>query len=100
MSYQIPSELYEKIDILNIKCSKCLDSRVLWKSVNSVNTSHSLNTNHFIIISCDRCSDCRFLDYSNTSNIKIDNIPIFNADTDETDVYFFTARIPFLRKKM
>lgn len=37
MSYQIPSELYEKINILNIlnilniKCSKCLDSRVLWK---------------------------------------------------------------------
>lgn len=94
MSYKIPSELYEKIDMLHIKCSKCLDTRVLWKSIHN----NKLN-NHFMIISCDRCSDCRFLDYSKTSNIKINNIPVFNYDTDETDVYFFTTRIPYLRKK-
>lgn len=102
----VPTELYKKLDILKIKCPKCLDTRVLWKSIN-ISNHISFNKffgikediNYFMIIACDRCSDSRFLDYSKTSNIKIGEIPVFNADTYETDIHFFTSRIPFLRKK-
>ena len=105
----IQSEFYNKMIIFNINCPKCLDTKVLWKCTNIQHIKDNMNFNkffginmedeldYFMIISCNMCSGYRFLEYSKTSNIKINGIPVFNSDTDEKDISFFTIRIPFLR---
>lgn len=82
-------EFYELVKNLNIVCNKCLDTQLLWKNRNHNDDMKG----YFIVISCDVCSDSRFIDYSHTSNMTFNGIPIFHIDSIEHSV-----RFPILRK--
>jgi hypothetical protein len=89
-------ELKKKIIELNIHCKKCLDSKLMWKQRNY----NDDNLGWFIILNCDLCSDSLFLQYSNTNNIIIKGIPIFNIyyKEDQDDFYSSSIRLPIIRK--
>jgi ribosomal protein S27E len=82
------NEYYDKLKFLNINCSKCLDTKMLWKYRNN----NMDGNGYFMIISCDDCDDNSFIDYSLTSNIMYCNVPIFPYDNDSYIVRISTIR--------
>jgi hypothetical protein len=89
-------EFNNKISILSIKCKKCLDTKLMWKQ----RSDNDDNLGWFIILNCDLCSDSLFVQYSNTNNLLLNGIPIFNIHYTEyqTDIYSYSIRIPIIRK--
>jgi hypothetical protein len=95
------SEFNQKISELGIKCSKCLDTKFLWKKgyVKDIKEITCINNeNYFEIIRCDMCVSCfdtekNTVRISKTSNLTYNNIPIFYFEDDN-----YIVRLPTVRK--
>ena len=89
-------ELNIKIKKLSINCKKCLDTKLVWKQ----RYHNDDNLGWFIILNCDLCSNSLFVQYSKTSNLSIEGVPIFNVyyPQDSNDIYSSSIRLTIVRK--
>lgn len=88
-------EFNEKLIELGIFCEKCLDTGLLWKVRDDIKDKDVYNLEYFIIIECNKCikTNNKNICYSKTSNIKYNNMPLFN-EKDEN----YITRLPTLRR--
>lgn len=98
MNMNISNEFNDKLTELRILCEKCLDTGLLWKVrddiINDDIYKNVYNLEYFIIIECNKCINTnKKICYSKTSNIKYNNIPLFN-EKDEN----YITRLPTLRR--
>lgn len=67
--------LLDKMKLLNIKCSKCLDTQVLWKKIKS----------KIGLIYCNKCKNGKFIKYLESNKMKKNNIPIFYDENNRLE---------------
>lgn len=82
-------EFLELLEILHISCSKCLDTKMLWKA----RQNNDDMKGYFMILACNMCDDGNFIDYSDRSNHYVGDKPIFHYYDIE-----ISTRLPTLRK--
>ena len=89
------NELSTKIKKLGILCTKCLDTKFMWKE-----RYNNDGLGWFIILNCDLCSDSLFVGYSYTNNLSLKGIPLFNIfyTQDPNDIYSYSIRLPIVRQ--
>lgn len=93
------TEFLNKMKELSINCDKCLDTFLLWKNNTDINNFEKI----FLLVRCDKCvglsEKCEHIivSYTNTSDIYYNNVPVFHADYNKKDNYYYSLRLAVIR---
>ena len=77
------NDIEKYMKILNIKCSRCLDTKILWEGRRNVFFARMDGRGDYDVINCDKCSDGNWNRCSSTTEIFVNDIHAFHkADSD------------------
>ena len=80
------SEIQKYIKILNIKCSRCLDTKILWKGRDNVFWARMDGRGDYDVLHCDKCSGGGWNRCSHTTDIYARGIHAFHVADGEWHV--------------
>ena len=89
----MPLELQNLMNMFNIGCPRCLDTKILWKHRDNVFFARMDGNGDYDIFNCNECSNGLWNKFSHAKDIIINDIHIFNINTDAVH------RIQELKKK-
>lgn len=70
------------MSLSNVKCLKCLDTKIVWKERDNVHWARLDGKGDYELLNCPQCSDGKWIQTSWTNMHAINNIPIFHIDHD------------------
>jgi hypothetical protein len=94
------TEFLNKMKELSINCDKCLDTFLLWKNNTDINNFENM----FLLVRCDKCvglsekNEHIIVSCTNTSDIYYNNVPVFHADYNKKDRYYYSLRLYVIRE--
>jgi len=76
-------EIQKYMKILNIKCSRCLDTQILWKGRDNVFFARMDGRGDYDIMNCDKCSGGGWNRCSHTKDVYVKGIHAFHVADGE-----------------